>query len=84
MIGEFLIDVFFGIFERLISVIDFFQIPGETLTSSIAFLSQYMKYAHWIVGLDVLALFTGSIVFWWGVHLSIGLAVWVWEKLPLT
>lgn len=80
MIGEVLIDLFFGIFSVLFSAIDFMSLPTELIGA----LSNIMAYGGWVVGIDILALFGGSVVFWWGVHTSIGLAVWVWDKLPLT
>lgn len=80
MVGEILIDLFFGIFNTLFSAIDVFQLPTQT----VGVLSSILAYGNWVVGIDVMALFVGSVVFWWGVHMSIGLAVWLWEKLPLT
>lgn len=80
MIGEVLIDLFFGIFTSLFSVLEFVNLPVQTIGT----LTNILVYGNWVVGVDILALFAGSVVFWWGVHMSIGLAVWLWEKLPLT
>lgn len=80
MIGELLIDLFLGIFRLLFSAIEFVRLPVDLIGS----LSTILAYGNWIVGIDVLGLFVGSVVLWWGVHLSIGIAVWVWDKLPLT
>lgn len=80
MIGELLIDLFFGIFSALFSALEFVNLP----TQAIGALSNIIVYGNWVVGVDILALFAGSVVFWWGVHMSIGMAVWLWEKLPLT
>ena len=80
MVGELLIDLFFGIFTSLFSVLEFVNLPMQT----VGVLTNILVYGNWVVGVDVLGLFAGSVVFWWGVHMSIGLAVWLWEKLPLT
>lgn len=80
MIGEVLIDMFFGIFGTLFGALEFVQLP----TQLIGTLTTILAYGNWIVGIDIMALFVGSVVLWWGVHLSIGLAVWLWKMLPLT
>lgn len=80
MIGEGLIDLFLGIFRLLFGAFELFQLP----TQAISTLGTLLVYGNWVVGLDIMALFVGSVVFWWGVHLSIGLAVWLWKMLPLT
>lgn len=80
MIGEALIDLFFSIFSGLFSLVEFVNLPVQL----IGVLTNILAYGNWVVGVDVMALFVGTVVFWWGVNLSIGLAVWLWEKLPLT
>lgn len=80
MIGEALIDLFFGIFRLLFGTFELFSLPTQLISS----LSTILVYGNWVVGVDVMALFVGSVVFWWAVHLSIGLAVWLWKMLPLT
>ena len=80
MLGETLIDLFFSIFSRIFGAFEFFELPTQFIST----LETILSYGVWIVGADIMLLFVGSVVFWWGVHLSIGLAVWVWEKLPLT
>lgn len=80
MIGEALIDLFFGIFRLLFGAFELFSLPTQLIST----LGTILVYGNWVVGVDVLGLFVGSVVFWWGVHLSIGLAVWLWKMLPLT
>lgn len=80
MIGEVLIDLFFSLFRTLFSTLEFINLPTQAINA----LSTITVYGTWIVGADILALFVGSVVFWWGVHMSIGLAVWLWKMLPLT
>lgn len=80
MIGEALIDMFFGIFRVLFGTIEFLNLPTQLVSA----LSTILVYGNWVVGVDIMVLFVSSVVFWWGVHLSIGLAVWLWKMLPLT
>lgn len=80
MIGEVLIDLFFGIFSALFSGLKIMQLPTEVIGT----LGNILAFGNWVVGIDILALLGGSVVLWWGIHLSIGLAVWIWERLPLT
>ena len=80
MIGESLIDLFFGLFSGLFSTLDFLNIPLDLMNV----LTDFMAYGNWIVGVDVLAIFVASVVFWWVFKMSIGLIVWVWDRLPLT
>lgn len=78
MIGETIIDLFFGIFRILFGALEIIHLPLDAISA----LSSILVYGNWIVGIDIMALFVGTVVFWWGVHMSIGLAVWVWEKIP--
>ena len=80
MIGESLIDIFFGTFRILFGAFEIVNLPTQTIQA----LTSILAYGNWIVGVDIMAIFIGTIIFWWGVHLSIGLAVWLWNMLPLT
>lgn len=80
MVGEMLIDLFLSTFRLLFGALEFVNLP----TQMIGTLSTILVYGNWVVGVDILALFAFTVVFWWGLQLSIGLAVWVWEHLPLT
>lgn len=80
MIVESLIDLFLGIFRVAFGAIEVLSLP----TDLIGALSTFLAYGNWIVGLDVMAVFVGSVVFWWVFKMSIGLIVWVWDRLPLT
>lgn len=80
MIGEALISLCLGIFRLLFGTLEFIQLPTQIIST----LGTILVYGNWVVGVDILSLFVASVVFWWGVHLSIGLAVWLWKMLPLT
>jgi len=51
-------------------------------TDLIAVLTTILQYGTWVVGSDILLLFTGSVALWWGVKASLGIAIWVYEHLP--
>lgn len=64
----------------LIGMISPWELPTELLSS----LANILKYGSWVVGSDVLLLFTGSVLFWWSVKASVGIGIWIYDKLPLT
>ena len=64
----------------LFSLIEAWSLP----TGMIGALANILKYGSWVVGGDVLLLVSGSVVMWWGVKASVGVAIWVYDKLPLT
>lgn len=80
MIVETLVDLFLEVIINAFETFQFFSLPLDF----ISVLSTILAYGNWVVGVDVMALFAGSVVFWWVFHMSIGLIVWVWNKLPLT
>lgn len=80
MITESLMGIFFGLLRLAFGAVEIFALPYQTISALVTILS----YGNWIVGVDIMALFAGSIVFWWVFHMSIGLIVWVWKMLPLT
>lgn len=80
MIVETLVSWACSFFVGLFSGFEIVTLPVEL----ISVVARFMEVGVWVVGGDILALFIASVVFWWGVHLSIGLAIWVWDLLPLT
>ncbi len=80
MIVQTAVDMFFGIFSVLFGAIEFVKLPTETIEA----LTTILAYGNWVVGVDIMALFVATVVFWWGFKMSIGVIVWVWDRLPLT
>lgn len=80
MIINALINLFLELILGSYKVIEAVNLPLDTINA----LTSILAYGNWLVGVDIMALFAGSVVFWWVFHLSIGLIVWVWEKLPFT
>lgn len=80
MIVSTVVDLFFGLMRTVFSGLEFIGLPYEVINS----LQTIMVYGTWIVGADVLAIITATIVAWWGIKLTVGLVIWIWELLPLT
>jgi len=64
--------------KTLFSALEFFSLPFDLINT----LTTILQYGTWVVGSDVLLLFTGSVAFWWGVKASIGIGIWVYEHIP--
>ena len=80
MIVETIIDFFCSLIYALFSGFELVSLPYNLLGALVSIL----ECGTWVVGADIMALFLASIAFWWAVHMSIGLAIWVWKLLPLT
>ena len=80
MIVESIVDVFFSTISMAFSGLEIVGLPLQTINT----LSTILVYGVWVVGADILALFVGFIVGWWGIKFLVGLVVWVWELLPMT
>lgn len=80
MIIEALINFACNILSVIISGLNFFSIPVDLVNV----LATVCVYGNWIVGADVLLLFSGCIASWFVIKMSFGLVLFFWEELPLT
>lgn len=80
MIIEGLISMFCNVIVGLFSALEVINLPFDMLSTLYSFLA----YGTYICGADILLLFGASVMFWWGLNLSIGLLIWLWRLLPLT
>lgn len=64
--------------ESLLSGLSFMSLPFDLINT----LTTILQYGVWVVGADVLLLFSGSVALWWGAKMSIGLGVWLYEHIP--
>lgn len=80
MIIETLIGFAVKIFSALISGLNFFSIPSDLVNV----LATVCVYGNWIVGADVLLLFSGCVAAWFLIKMSFGVILFIWEELPLT
>lgn len=68
-----LIVGFFSLFE-------FVSLPLDIIST----LYTILCYGVWVVGADVLLLFTSSVMLWVSFKATVGLAIWLYKLLPLT
>lgn len=80
MIVESVVELFFSIMSGVLTGFDLVGLPLSAITA----LGTILVYGTWVVGADVLAVFTAMIVGWWGIKFLVGIVVFVWELLPLT
>lgn len=62
----------------LFSGLSFLSLPLDL----ISVLYSFVSVGVFVVGADVLSLFATSVMLWWGIHFSVGLAVWVYDHIP--
>lgn len=80
MIVEGLVGLFFELISVAFSGLEIIGLPLQIINT----LQTILVYGVWIVGADIMAIFTSLIVGWWLIKFLVGLVVWVWELLPLT
>lgn len=80
MVVEGIVNLFLNMISNIIGTVEIINLPIQWMNV----LTDILAYGIWICGVDVMAIFVATVVFWWVFHMSIGLIVWVWEKLPLT
>ena len=64
----------------LFSVFEIVHLPLDLIST----LYTILCYGVWVVGADVLLLFTGSVMGWLVFKSSVGLIIWLYKLLPLT
>lgn len=64
----------------LFSAFDVLSLPLDLIST----LYTILCYGTWVVGVDVLLLVSGSIIFWLTFKAGTGLVLWLWKLLPLT
>lgn len=80
MILEALIDLFVNFLLALLDTVNLVNIPSDV----VATLHEFAVYGSYVVGSDLLVLFATMIFTWAAAKLSVGLAIRIWELLPLT
>ena len=78
MIVETIAQLCCNIIYGLFSTFEVFNLPYDL----IATLNTILCYGVWVVGADLLLIFASSVALWIGIHFSIGLALWVYDKIP--
>lgn len=78
MIIESMASLAVGILSSILSLINVFELPFDLIWV----LGNILCYGSWVVGSDVLLLYVGCVSFWIGTRFSVGLAIWVYDKIP--
>ena len=80
MIVETIAELFFGSVLRAFSGLEIIGLPLQAINT----LQTILVYGTWIVGADIMAIFTSMVVGWWAIKFLVGAVIWIWELLPLT
>lgn len=80
MILEALISLFSNFILGLLDLISIVSLPLDAISA----LQTFCVYGSYVVGSDLLMLFASVVFTWTAAKLSVGLAIRVWEMLPLT
>lgn len=80
MILEFVINIAVTMFKGVLSTFSLLSLPVDM----VATLANFLSYGNYVVGTDLLLLFSGSVFLWMGIKLSVGLFIFIWKMLPLT
>lgn len=71
----------------LCSILETVLIPLQAITlpfNLISTLATITGFGSYIVGADLLIIFSGCILFWSGIKIVVSFALFVWDLLPLT
>lgn len=80
MMIEAIIDVFFGFLTGLLSVLQIVELPFD----AVGVLRTFTLYGSYIVGADIMLLFSSLVFMWTAAKLSVGIGIRLWELLPFT
>lgn len=80
MIVETTVQLFFAVLRGAFTGFEVVGLPLQLINT----LQTILVYGIWVVGADIIAIFVGTIVAWWGIKFTVGLVIWIWELLPLT
>lgn len=80
MILEALITLFVNFLLALLDTLNLISVPVDVIIT----LREFAVYGSYIVGSDLLVLFATMVFTWAIAKLSVGLAIRIWELLPLT
>lgn len=78
MIIESLIALASNIFSVLISGLNFFSIPSDLVDV----LATVCVYGNWIIGSDVLLLFSGCVASWFLINFGAGVLLFIYRLIP--
>lgn len=80
MIFNIFIDILVDLIVTAIGSLNIVTIPSDVILS----LAKFTRFGAYVVGSDILLIFSASVLAWMGIRFTIGLIVFVWKLLPLT
>lgn len=80
MIFNIFIDILVDLIVTAIGTLNFVTIQTDVIMS----LAKFTRFGAYVVGSDILLIFSASVLMWMGVRFTVGLVVFVWKLLPLT
>jgi len=80
MILQGIMDVFYGIFCQLMTVVSIIDIPADIANGMVA----VTGFGAWVCGADILVLTFAVVSGWFVLKLTVGLVLWLWDLLPFT
>lgn len=78
MIIEVIFGFFMEVLKKALDLIAFIELPIDMITILVPILA----YGNAIVGLDLIGVILGSLVFWITVKFSVGLALFIYHNIP--
>lgn len=78
MIIEVIFGFFMEVLKKALDLIAFIELPIDMIT----ILVPVLAYGNAIVGLDLIGVILGSLVFWIAVKSSVGLALFIYHNIP--
>lgn len=80
MIFSLLSSVVKALVLGAINVVSIFSLPVDLMKV----LGAFASVGSWVIGSDLVVIFFGFVVWWYGVRFAFGLATFIWKMLPLT
>lgn len=78
MILETLVQFCCNLLVGMFSLFEVVSLPLDLINVLFTFISAGVS----LVGADILGVFAGSVMLWWSINISIGVGVWVYNKIP--
>lgn len=78
MIVEWLVNFSLTLLNGLFNMLNVINIPHEMINV----LFDILQYGVWVMGADMVAICISSLVLWYGAKSSIGIAVWLYDRIP--
>ena len=80
MILEIFIDMLCDLILGSLELLNFYALPVNALH----LLASFAHYGNYVVGSDLLLIFSASVMMWITVKFSIGFILFLWRLLPFT